>query len=306
MSAIQVKVQPTKSAVRAGGSSWIKRHPLVGFYGLAYGFAWLVWIPFLVLSQNGLGWLPFKAPAIPFALVGSFGPALAAIVMTAFVQGSPGVSRLLRRLVQWRVGFPWYLLSVLAYPVAFFVASVLLGSIPLSSVLQHGSLFLTYYPTVLVLHVFLGGLGEEPGWRGFALPRLQDKVGPVPASLIVGVLWACWHLPLNLVPELGHANLNFVLYLLLGVVLSVIMTWVYNNTAGSLLIMMVLHEAQDATSDLSLLMAPGYLDRTLAYVIGCGFIAALVLLFTRGNLSYRGEGGSQQGQTSLARTVTQE
>lgn len=275
-------------------SSWMKRHPLVGFYVLAYGFAWLLWIPFLVLSQNGLGWLPFKAPAYLLAILGGFSPALAAIIMTALVEGKPGVIRLLRRCVQWRVGLQWYPLIVFSYPVAFFATSVLLGAIPLSSVLQQWSLLFTFYPLLLVPQVILGGgLGEEPGWRGFALPRLQGKSGAVPASLIVGVLWSCWHLPLFLVPELSQANLNLVLFLLTGIALAVIMTWVYNNTGGSLLLMMVLHEAQDTTALLSMRIAPGYLDRTLAYIIAFGLIAAMVLFFTRGNLSYKHTDTSQ-------------
>jgi hypothetical protein len=107
MSANQSQVQPTTLATGSCESSWFKRHPLVAFYALAYGFSWLIWTPFLVLSQNGLGVLSIKAPATLLAVLGGFSPTLAAIIMIALTEGKPGVSRLLRRCVQWRVRFQW-------------------------------------------------------------------------------------------------------------------------------------------------------------------------------------------------------
>lgn len=273
--------------------AWMKRHPLASYFAMAYGFAWLLWVPLLMLSQDGLGVLPFTAPAIPLVILGGFAPGAAAILVTALVDGKAGVARLLRRCLQWRVGIRWYLVAFLI-PILFLVTSILLGALQPQALLQKWPLLLTFYPLDLVIQtVVAGGLGEEPGWRGFALPRLQSAFGPLPAALFVGVLHACWHIPLFFVRVLSQSHFNFLLYLLTAVGVSVLLTWIYNNTGGALLILMVLHEAQDTTSSLSLRIAPAYLDRTLAYAVVYGVIALVILISTRGFLSYRpgGPGG---------------
>lgn len=285
-------IQATTSAQISGQfgvSAWMKRHPVAAFYLMAYGFPWLIWIPFLTLSQNGLGLLPFRSPALPLIILGPFvGPTLSALIMTALGEGKPGVSRLLRRYIQWRAGVQWYLLVLLLYPAAYFATSLWLGAAPLSSLLQQWPQVFTFYLPLLVVQVLLGGgLGEEPGWRGFALPRLQSRFGPVVASLIVGLLWALWHLPLFVVPEASQGSLNLVFFLLTGMALATIMTWVYNNTGGSLLLMMVLHESEDTTAGLSQKLLPGFANHSLANVVAYGVLAVLVILFTWGRLSYR-------------------
>ncbi len=278
---------PSKNC--ASLSESVKRHPVAAYFVFAYALAWLMWIPLLSLSQDGVRLLPFKPPVLPVVVIGGFAPAAAAVIVTGAVEGRRGVIQLLRRCIQWRVGIKWYALAAMV-PVLFLVVSLLLGSIQPGQLAQGWPLLFTFYPVVLPIQVLIaGGLGEEPGWRGFALPRLQTKLGPVPASVVIGLLHACWHTPLFFVSQLSQAHFNFVLYAITGVAVSVFLTWVYNNTGGALLIMMVLHEAQDTTSALSLRIAPGYLDRTLAYAVVYGAIAVVILLLSRWRLGYRRE-----------------
>ena len=283
--------EPVLDVAPANLPAWMRRHPLVSFFGMAYALPWLLWIPLLVLSQDGLSVLPFAVPATPVVILGGFGPLIAALIMTGLLEGRPGVRQLLARCLRWRVGLPWYLLLFLI-PVAFLLVSVLLGAIGIDVVRQGWPLLFTFYPLDLIIGVIIaGGLGEEPGWRGFALPRLQSAFGPLPAALLLGVIHACWHIPLFFVGGLGQAHFNFLVYLLTGVAISVMMTWVYNNTGGSLLIIMLLHEAQDTTSTLSLRIAPAYLNRIPAYAILYGLIALVALLATQGFLAYKGARG---------------
>ena len=158
----------------------MRRHPLIAFFLLAYVLTW--WIYPLLTFSPLLG------------LFGLFGPALAAIIMAAVTGGKPGVKALFSRVVLWRIGLPWYMIA-LGLPTVLSIAtaglSYLLGA---SESIQAGAL------TVLELVLFVLVVGEELGWRGYALPLLLEKRSAVTASLILGVLWGLWHLPTFVVP----------------------------------------------------------------------------------------------------------
>src|SRR5919199_6986689 len=188
----------------ASGEGLLARHPLVFFFLIAYAGSWLLEVP-IALSETGIGLLPFTIPTplLALAIVAAtfLGPTLSAFIMTGITEGGIGIRRLLRRYVLWRVAFRWYLFVLLGIP-----AIELLGAIVVPGALASFqpltlSLVLTY-PVAFVSTFFLGGpLGEEPGWRGFALPRLQPLHGPLVGSLILGILWGLWHLPLFLIPS---------------------------------------------------------------------------------------------------------
>jgi membrane protease YdiL (CAAX protease family) len=169
----------------------LARYPLIFFYIIACAGSWLVVLPYL-RSASGAGLLPFAWP-VPFAVSAALapfaGPFLAAFVMTGATEGMPGIRRLLGRFVQWRVGFWWYLFAIVGIP-----AITVLGAVALPGVLasyESPSLWLLLtYPIAFVTALVIGGpLGEEPGWRGFALPRLQRMYGPLGGSLVLGPLW---------------------------------------------------------------------------------------------------------------------
>ena len=170
----------------------LARHPLVFFFLIAFAGTWLVELLYM-LSADGAGLLPFRLPLLPvgiwIALSVFLGPFLSAFIMTGVTEGRAGIGRLLRRIVRWRVGIRWYLFALIGIPVILVLSAIvlLLGNLAsfqgLSSTMALGYL-LTFAPVF-----FLGGpLGEEPGWRGFALPRLQSLHGPLLGSLILGPL----------------------------------------------------------------------------------------------------------------------
>src|SRR5438876_2711411 len=222
-------VQP--DAPRRGIKALLARHPLVFYFIIAYAFAWLAEMP-LVLSQDGAGLLSYRSPLGLYAsiTVATFvGPFLSAFTMTGITEGRSGVGRLLRQLVLWRLRFKCYLFTLIGMP-AIMVLSVIFLPEVLGSFKGLAGLAPLPMLAFFVYIFFLGGpLGEEPGWRGFALPRLQRLYGPLVGSLILGPMWALWHLPIFLIPawNLPPTILNIVMFVIAAIAFTVVMTWVF-------------------------------------------------------------------------------
>jgi uncharacterized protein len=211
--------------------SFIRRYPLITFFVLAYALSWWPWILYAL-------------DLLPQPIVG-FGPFLAAIVVLAITRGKTGVVELLRRMVRWRVGLRWYAVALLlpvAISLAAAVFNVLLGAQAPSPV-ELGSwmgLFSTFF--LLLLVPGIGGAWEEPGWRGYALPRLQVGRSALFASLILWIGIVVWHLPLFMVGEIHWSDVVFML----GFV--IVFNWVFNNADGSVLIIMLMHAMNNTIS----------------------------------------------------------
>jgi membrane protease YdiL (CAAX protease family) len=284
----------------------LARHPLVFFFLIAYAGAWLLEVP-IALSETGTGLLPFTIPtpllALAIAAATFVGPTLSAFIMTGITEGRIGIRRLLRRYVLWRVELRWYLFVLLAIP-----AIELLGAIVVPGALASFqpltlSLVLTY-PVAFVSTFILGGpLGEEPGWRGFALPRLQPLHGPLLGSVILGILWALWHFPLFWSGVWTPPTIpNMVMFIVMITALTIIMTWVFNNAKGSLLITMLMHASFNTFANrivAPLFPAPILSEYGLLPVL-VGFVAtALVLIaVTRGRLGYQHYHPEETDQTT--------
>src|SRR5215217_7890439 len=193
----------TSSQPASARQGLLARHPLVSYFLLAFAFTWALLFSVL-LSKDGLGLLPYGvSPALASAIVPAslFGPSLAALIVTAATEGGAGVGHWLRRIVRWRVGLRWYLFVLFGLPAVMVLGTLLrpgaLASFDISALPS-----VLAYLGAFAFMVFLGGpLGEEPGWRGFALPRLQRLHGPLVGGLILGSLWALWHLPGFLIPS---------------------------------------------------------------------------------------------------------
>jgi len=209
----------------------VKRYPLIAFCVLAYTLSWWAW--------------PLYAMDLIPIPVASFGPFLAAVVVLAITWGKRGVSGLLRRMVQWRVGFRWYALALLI-PIGLTgiaaALNLLLGAAadPSASLDSWPSLFATF--AVVLLVPGLGGAWEEPGWRGFAVPRLQTGRSALRASLILGMIIAGWHIPLMVARQVHWSDI----VLIFGAV--IVFNAIFNNVGGSVLIIMVMHAANNTVS----------------------------------------------------------
>jgi membrane protease YdiL (CAAX protease family) len=284
-------VQP--GAPHRGIKALLARHPLVSFFVLAYAGTWLFELPY-VLSEDGSGLLPYSSPLLTWTLPVSIfmGPFLAAFIMTGATEGREGVGRLLGRFVLWRVGLRWYLFALVGIPVIVVLSVIVMPGV-LESFQGPGALAPLPLLGVFVYVLFLGGaLGEEPGWRGFALPRLQSLHGPLVGSLILGPLWGLWHLPLFWTPWNELTALNVVVYVLSTTSLAIMYTWAFNNTKGSLLIAILIHAAFNWTTAAvaPLFPAPILSDYGLLPILGgFGALAVVLVALTRGRLGYRAE-----------------
>ena len=294
-------VQP--AAPHRGIRALLARHPLVSFFVLAFAGTWLTELPY-VLSEDGSGLLPFSSPLLIWTspLTIFMGPFLAAFVMTGAIEGREGVGRFLRRFVLWRVGFRWYLFTFVGVPVIAVLSVVVIPGV-LGSFQGLGALAPLSLLGIFVYVLFLGGaLGEEPGWRGFALPRLQSVHGPLLGTLILGPLWALWHLPLFFTPWNELTAFNVVVFVLATTCLAIMYTWVFNNTKGSVLIAILLHASFNAsvTGILApLFPAPILSDYGLLPILGgFGALAVVLVALTRGRLGYRPEAEATHTDTT--------
>jgi membrane protease YdiL (CAAX protease family) len=273
-------------------TSTLRRYPLAAFFTLAYLGSWIVWLPMLLAGNNLL--LPASAvpPGLKFLLtvLAPFaGPTLAAFVMTAALDGRAGLRALLGRYVQWRFSLPWYLVALAGPPLALMVSvAIRYGAAALPPLGEQGMEIGAAYAITLVVNLLIGGiLGEEPGWRGFALPRLQARFGALVGSVMLGVLWSLWHLPLILTPGGTTWTGNFLLYIVLGVALTIIHTWVFNGTRASLLSVMLLHATINTSTRMILPNVPGMSREAgnLLLVVVYGVIALLLVALTKGRLA---------------------
>ena len=179
-------------------------------------------------------------PFEPLLILGSWTPDIAAFIVLALVlRDKGGVRRLIAGWGKWRVGLRWYFaaMSPLLVPVLAAAAFIALGRSPAGPAQPVGLPLLSFF----ALSVVTGATGEELGWRGFLLPRLQRRFSALASSLIVGVVWALWHLPLWFVPGQGWEALPYWTFSLAAISSSVLFTFVLNNTGGSLLMASIIH-----------------------------------------------------------------
>ena len=265
----------------------VSKYPLIAFFIMAFLFSWIAVLPLLLNPTF---------PVEPFQMLGAFaGPTLSAIIITALLEGQKGIGIFFKRYIQWRVGLVWWLIASFGILLSLnTVASFFVGLAVWSEFLQNLIVILPTYLLTLLVGVILGPLWEEPGWRGFALPRLQEQFGPISGTLILGVLWAGWHLPGYLG---GWMTVGVVPLLLSGMAFSILATWVYNNRQGSILLMILLHSSSNAAISIGSMVLPQNLSGSMHSLVFGGWIpaityliiASIILIATRGKLSYEKE-----------------
>ncbi|MFN8440295.1 MAG: type II CAAX endopeptidase family protein [Caldilineaceae bacterium] len=271
-------------------------YPLVSYFVLAFVGTWLFIAP-MVLGQDGLGFLPYHVPfglyAVLFIASSFTGPTLAAVAVTAALQGQDGVKQFFRRYGQWRIGWIWILLMFLGFPAIYFLAAtVWMGSEPWQALLQQGStLFTVYLPAMLIFPGFIQW-GEEPGWRGFAQTQMQRRYGVWQASLVVGFLHGLWHLPNHLLVTGPTAAGpfdpgNFALNIALTMALSTVFTWIFNGGKQSILVAVLTHASFNMASLwLRVLLPdqPAQVEYTALFILAAAAVA--IVLLTKGQLGY--------------------
>ncbi len=258
---------------------------LAVYFALAFVLAWVFWVPAALSEQGAVGGSP---PTALLVVLGTFAPSVAAVLVAAR-KGGAGARPLLGQLLRWRVGPGWYAVALFG-PAALMLVAIGLhvalgGAVPDFPEPSRWPLVAVN----LVLVLLVGGpLGEELGWRGFALPRLQARHGALRASVVLGVVWALWHLPLFAVPGAPQGQVPFLLFVAQAVALSVFFAWAYNGSAGSLPIVLLLHASVNTWAG-ALRILPeatgSLLPWILATALACLVAVALVLAYGSSTLS---------------------
>jgi uncharacterized protein len=222
----------------------------------------------LFVAQNH-GWFPPGIPFEPVLIIGSWIPNIAAFVVIAFIlKRKGGIRNLLQGWLKFNVPAFWYLVTLI--PVAFALVSIplyklLYGVNPANEILFDPMAMFA----LLIISTITGATGEELGWRGFALPRLQTRMSALSASLVLGVIWTMWHVPLWFA-GLGYERIPFVAYAILVISSTVLITWACNNSGGSMVIASLFH--------LTMNIAMNIIDSKALYVYAILIMAAAVFV----------------------------
>lgn len=293
----------TTTAQRSGGG-----RGLLLFFVLSFAISWTALGALqIIATQAGLSdWQELTARAettftldeiadrlpapgwvvVVLNVVADFGPSLAALITAFALGGATAVGRLLAGLGRWRVGLRWYLFALgiptLVMGGAIGLYAITGGEVGAPSWMGFGTLWQLLFWVVIARTLTGGGLGEELGWRGYALPRLQARMGAVAASALLGGVWAAWHLPLVLVAESAVTQLLVLVLFIFP--LTFVYSWLFNGSGGSVLIVVLFHGMQNGLSAfLERSLLPGLLEADawvlfrIALLLGVSIIAAIAL-----------------------------
>jgi membrane protease YdiL (CAAX protease family) len=246
------------------------RRALYIFFGIAFTLTWSIGVVALLFPSQLEAIFGPMSEGNPLFFLAVFSPTLTSLLLTGIIEGREGIWNLVSRLGRWRFNLFFYFFVLIVVPALGYVAAVMVG--------KGSDLDLRYwylYLPLLFSQFFTdpGPVGEELGWRGFALPRLLQRYDALKASLILGVLWGLWHLPAVLCSGLPQQGVSIIAFIFGGVALSILSTWLYNSSGGSLLVTALLH----VTTNFSLVIIGAPIWIFMGLLAG---LAILVVLLT--------------------------
>lgn len=268
--------------------NWISKHSLFVYFALAFLWSWGWWFGLIFTTPADAitsGNLPFTF--IVFALIGGFGPSISGIITSLLTGGKKETGSLLSGIKKGRFGIGWYAMALLTVPLLTLVQTGLHAA--------SGRIITYSVPGMMLIMGFIWPLfssfGEEIGWRGYALPKMQKRYGILSSSLLLGLIWGVWHLPSDYIAYSSYGWLFIPMFLLLGPVNltahSVIMTFIYNKTKGSLIPMILYHY----TITMAAILSPsfsfsGQVDDIIKTAVSVGVIvlAAVIIIIFSGTM----------------------
>jgi len=214
----------------------VKQHSTLFFIAATFSFSWVIWLILYLSIQRILPIPWFSQHRTLTIVIGGSAPSLAAFGFAWLENGANGLLDLLRKITRWRINIVWYLFSILYMFAVFYLPALICNLFGDYFTISQRVAFGPLIPLFLG-QIFAGPLNEEFGWRGYLLPKIQQKQSPFITSLIVGLIHGLWHLPLFLF----YLSEPLPLYLFKVVTISIIYTWMFNRTQGSLIPILLLH-----------------------------------------------------------------
>jgi uncharacterized protein len=222
-------------------------------------FSWACWLS--VFNDLKPSLFESDAGTVELFLLGAYAPSIAAIFFTAYLDGKEGLKALFKRLFMWKVGFSWTLLALVIGPIIYAIAiSIYAANGGFLGDVNYG--LLPWIPVVFLVSLFFGPLAEELGWRGFVLANMDTKNKLVSTSIIMGLIWAAWHFPLFWA-VIGTSVSGFpvtfesvALFFLASIGCSFFYVWIFNKTAGSVFIAVIIHLSWNASGNITNLLFP--------------------------------------------------
>ena len=248
-------------------SNFFKKNSLIIFFVLTY----LITIISVIIMYFGT----VVSIDILFFYISFWSPTISAIIIAGIIGGWAEIKKLLSGFLKWRVGVFWYFAGffLMVGPLLFTLFYLLLGGeAPGNPGLTGGLIFITLINTIIN-----GPLSEEAGWRGFALPKLESRFGSLNSSIILGIIWACWHIPFYFI----EPRMPFYIFIMLVLVITILMTWGYNSTKGSLIITVIFHFSFNFNGAF-ITGILGLLPMTIFYIAGSvmiGFYVIIVIIY---------------------------
>jgi membrane protease YdiL (CAAX protease family) len=261
------------------------------YFLLTFVAAWVLWSAAATIPRDGAT----GALAGAIFLLGTFSPSLVALALTARQHGRDAAGALFNRIFKTDVS-PWWYVFAIAFMPAIKLSTAAISRLITGAWPRFGTEPWYLMIGVLVVSVWVQA-GEEIGWRGFALPRLAARLGLGPGSVVLGVIWAAWHLPLFLVSASDTFGQSFPLFLTEVTAMSVAMAWLYWRTGGSLLLVMLLHAAVNNTKDIVPSIVPGATDPFALSTSLVAWITAALLWVAAGYFLIRMRGGRLDART---------
>ena len=267
-------------------TSFFKRHPLWAYLIVAYVFSWALWSVLVVTTPPGAMQEGISPAFFVLAALGGIGPSLAGIVTTAIVDGKEGLRDLFARFRRWRVGIGWYAVALLITPLAALATLAVEGALGMPTATLEE--MIGTLPISIIWPIF-AALGEEFGWRGFYLPRLQKRHTALGSSIVVGVAWGLWHIPTQYLAFRQYGLLVVFAYVFVVHIVAItaqctVMTWVHNNARQSLLLMILFHFGLTSTTQFLFPLNMPVMEGLRHQLIYAAFywLAALFVIATAG------------------------
>jgi len=252
----------------------MRRYPLLSFFLMTFAITWSLGAVYFLFGKQLEPYVGQVNHSHPLYYLAVYALSIAAITVVWRTQGRASLRQFLARLLQWRIGWRWYAFLVIAFILAHLGAR---GVAVLRGEAVPGILYAWYMTAPLALYWLFadaGPIGEELGWRGFALPLLQRRFSPFAAAVLLGTVWAVWHLPAFFISGLAQSRFSFPFFVLQTIGLSYLMMAVYNATNGNVPLVIVIHWLNNVSGSMNLYKVN---DKTMIAMFLFYCVAAIVI-----------------------------